>query len=158
MDIEPDINAIRPRPQNPNRSRRARALTRGFLLTRLSDAGPASSPARLQRAGVRNPSALRSSTASWHGSNLPAADQRSWEPIGRFRSSGLNNRVPVADRARHSPRATKCTIVLAADDGSCLRIRKAATPEPDVLDLYRCLDLSPRIMKPQQTWTPGHSD
>jgi hypothetical protein len=37
--------------------------TRGFLLTRLSDAGPASSPARLQRAGVRNPSAQRSSTA-----------------------------------------------------------------------------------------------
>ena len=51
-----------------------------------------------------------------------------------------------------------CTIVLPADDGSCLRIRKAATPEPDVLDLYRRLDLSPRIMKPQQTWTPVHSD
>src|SRR5271167_4475533 len=51
-----------------------------------------------------------------------------------------------------------CTIVLPADDGSCLRIRKAATPEPDVLDFYRCLDLSPRIMKPQQTWTPVHSD
>lgn len=51
-----------------------------------------------------------------------------------------------------------CTIVLPADDGSCLRIRKAATPEPDVLDLYRCLDLAPRIMKPQQTWTPVHSD
>ena len=51
-----------------------------------------------------------------------------------------------------------CTIVLPADDGSCLRIRNAATPEPDVLDLYRCLDLSPRIMKPQQTWTPVHSD
>ena len=29
---------------------------RGFLLTRLSNAGPAPSPARLQRAGVRNPS------------------------------------------------------------------------------------------------------
>jgi hypothetical protein len=28
---------------------------RGFLLTRLSDAGPAPSPARLQRAGVRKP-------------------------------------------------------------------------------------------------------
>ena len=51
-----------------------------------------------------------------------------------------------------------CTIVLPTDDGSCLRIRKAATPEPDVLDLYRCLDLSPRIIKPQQTWTPVHSD
>ncbi len=51
-----------------------------------------------------------------------------------------------------------CTIVLPADNGSCLPIRKAATPEPDVLDLYRSLDLSPRIMKPQQTWTPVHSD
>ena len=51
-----------------------------------------------------------------------------------------------------------CTIVLPADDGSCLRIRNAATPEPDVLDLYRCLGLSPRIMKPQHTWTPVHSD
>jgi len=46
-----------------------------------------------------------------------------------------------------------CTVVLPADDGSCLRIRNAATPEPDVLDLYRRLDLSPRIVKPQQTWT-----
>jgi transposase len=51
-----------------------------------------------------------------------------------------------------------CTVVLPADDGSCLRIRKAATPEPDVHDLYRRLDLSPNIMKPQQTWTPLHSD
>jgi transposase len=51
-----------------------------------------------------------------------------------------------------------CTVVLPADDGSCLRIRKAATPEPDVHDLYRRLDVSPHIMKPQQTWTPVHSD
>ena len=43
---------------NPHRLRRAQPNSaRGFLLTRLSDADPASSPARLQRAGVRNPSA-----------------------------------------------------------------------------------------------------
>jgi transposase len=29
-----------------------------------------------------------------------------------------------------------CTVVLPTDDGSVLRIRKAATPEPDVHDLY----------------------
>ena len=51
-----------------------------------------------------------------------------------------------------------CTVVLPADDGSCLCIRRAATPEPDVHDLYRRLDLSPHIMKPQQTWTPVRSD
>ena len=33
--------------------------TRGFLPRRLSNAGPASSPARLQRVGVRNPSRIR---------------------------------------------------------------------------------------------------
>ena len=44
----------------PNRA----SPSRGFLLTRLSDAGPAPSPARPQRAGVRNPSAFPSFTAS----------------------------------------------------------------------------------------------
>jgi transposase len=52
-----------------------------------------------------------------------------------------------------------CTIVLPANDGSCLRIRKAATPEPDVQDLYRCLGVSAHVIKPQHTWTqPPHSD
>ena len=32
-----------------------------------------------------------------------------------------------------------CTVVLPTDDGSTLRIRKAATPEPEVEDLYRAL-------------------
>jgi len=46
-----------------------------------------------------------------------------------------------------------CTVVLPTDRGNCLRIRKAATPEPDVLDLYRCLNVSSRIIDPIQTWT-----
>jgi len=52
-----------------------------------------------------------------------------------------------------------CTIVLPANDGSCLRIRKAATPEPEVQDLYRCLGVSAHVIKPQHTWTqPPNSD
>ncbi|MGH7049646.1 MAG: hypothetical protein ACREE5_03260, partial [Acetobacteraceae bacterium] len=46
-----------------------------------------------------------------------------------------------------------CTVVLPTRDGSCLRIRKAATPEPDVRDLYRTLAVSPHVITPQQTWT-----
>ena len=52
-----------------------------------------------------------------------------------------------------------CTVVLPTDDGSCLRIRKAATPEPDVEQFYRLLALSPHVIKPQHTWTqPANSD
>ncbi len=46
-----------------------------------------------------------------------------------------------------------CTIVLPTADGSCLRIRKAATAEPDVQALYRRLAVSPHIIKPQHSWT-----
>jgi hypothetical protein len=46
-----------------------------------------------------------------------------------------------------------CTIVLPTADGSCLRIRKAATAEPDVQDLYRRLAISPQITKPQHSWS-----
>ena len=51
-----------------------------------------------------------------------------------------------------------CTIVLPTSDGSILRIRKAAIPEHDVLDLYRSLDISHDVIKPQHTWTPSDSD
>ena len=51
-----------------------------------------------------------------------------------------------------------CTIVLPTSDGSTLRIRKAATPEHDVLDLYRSLGISHDVIKPQHTWTPSDSD
>jgi transposase len=48
-----------------------------------------------------------------------------------------------------------CTIVLPTNDGSCLRIRKAATAEPDVQDIYRRLAISPQVIKPQHSWTPS---
>jgi len=47
-----------------------------------------------------------------------------------------------------------CTIVLPTNDGSWLRIRKAATPEHDVQDIYRRLDISAQIIKPRHSWTP----
>ena len=50
-----------------------------------------------------------------------------------------------------------CTIVLPTADGSCLRIRKAATAEPDVQDLYRRLAISPQIIKPQHSWTAAQA-
>jgi len=46
-----------------------------------------------------------------------------------------------------------CTIVLPSKADKCLRIRKAATPDPDVKDLYRLLDISPQIIKPIRTWS-----
>jgi transposase len=46
-----------------------------------------------------------------------------------------------------------CTVVLPTSDGSYLRIRKSATPEHDVQQLYQSLNISPHIIKPQQTWT-----
>lgn len=51
-----------------------------------------------------------------------------------------------------------CTIVLPTTSGQCLRIRKAATPEPDVQELYRRLTISPHIITPQRTWSQPHSD
>ena len=51
-----------------------------------------------------------------------------------------------------------CTVVLPTDDGSSLRIRKAATPDPDVQQFYRHLDISPDIIKPRHTWTRSNSD
>jgi len=47
-----------------------------------------------------------------------------------------------------------CTIVLPTNDGSWIRIRKAATPEHDVQDIYRRLDISAQIIKPRHSWTP----
>ena len=52
-----------------------------------------------------------------------------------------------------------CTVVLPTDDGSCLRIRKAPTPEPDVQQIYRNLAIPPQVITPKRTWTqPAHSD
>jgi transposase len=46
-----------------------------------------------------------------------------------------------------------CTVVLPTDDGSCLRIRKAATPEADVQQIYRNLAIPPQVITPKHTWT-----
>jgi transposase len=46
-----------------------------------------------------------------------------------------------------------CTVVLPTGDGSCLRIRKAATPEPDVQQIYRNLAIPPQVITPKHTWT-----
>jgi hypothetical protein len=51
-----------------------------------------------------------------------------------------------------------CTIVLPTDNGSILRIRKAATPEPDAQEIYRRLAVSPQIIKPKHTWSHQNSD
>jgi transposase len=73
----------------------------------------------------------------------------------------------LLDRAIHTSWATVrdtlkshqiCTVVLPSDDGSILRIRKAATPEPEVEDLYRSLGIAPQIIKPHHSMIPPHSD
>jgi transposase len=52
-----------------------------------------------------------------------------------------------------------CSVVLPTKDGSCLRIRKAATAEPDVQQIYRNLALSPHVITPKHTWIqPPNSD
>jgi len=54
-----------------------------------------------------------------------------------------------------------CTVVLPADGGSVLRIRRASTPEPQHVELYELLDVPTKIMAPRKTWSEGeapHSD
>jgi transposase len=46
-----------------------------------------------------------------------------------------------------------CTIILPTKDNKCLRIRKAANPEPNVQDLYARLNVSPNVIKPVHTWS-----
>ena len=47
-----------------------------------------------------------------------------------------------------------CTVVLPTDDGSILRIRKAATPDPEVENLYRALGIPSQVIPPKHSWTP----
>jgi transposase len=52
-----------------------------------------------------------------------------------------------------------CTVVLPTANGSCLRIRKAATPEREVAEIYRNLAVPSRPIAPKHTWIePAHSD
>ena len=45
-----------------------------------------------------------------------------------------------------------CSVVLPTKDGSCLHIRKAATPEQNVQQIYRNLAISPHVITPKHTW------
>ena len=51
-----------------------------------------------------------------------------------------------------------CTVVLPTSDGSTLHIRRAATPEPDVQEIYQRLAIPAQVIKPQYTWSEPHSD
>jgi hypothetical protein len=54
-----------------------------------------------------------------------------------------------------------CTVLLPADGGSVLRIRRASTPEPQHVELYALLGVPTKIMAPRKTWSEGeapHSD
>jgi transposase len=52
-----------------------------------------------------------------------------------------------------------CTIVLPTKDGACLRIRKAATPDPEVQAIYQSLGIPTEVIKPTKNWDdPPRSD
>ncbi len=52
-----------------------------------------------------------------------------------------------------------CTIVLPTKDGACLRIRKAATPDPEVQAIYQSLAIPTEVIKPTKSWhDPARSD
>jgi len=46
-----------------------------------------------------------------------------------------------------------CTIILPADNGKVLNIRKASRPEPEIRELYKLLNIPLEIMKPKKFWT-----
>jgi len=50
-----------------------------------------------------------------------------------------------------------CTVVLPADDGSVLRIRRASTPEPEHVELYELLGVPTKIMAPRKTWSDSEA-
>ena len=50
-----------------------------------------------------------------------------------------------------------CTVVLPADGGSVLRIRRASTPEPQHVELYDLLRVPTKIMAPRKTWSDGRA-
>jgi transposase len=47
------------------------------------------------------------------------------------------------------------TVVLPTKSGKCLRMRMAATPDPEVKELYKRLHISAKIMQPTRTWSPA---
>ena len=50
-----------------------------------------------------------------------------------------------------------CTVVLPADGGSVLRIRRASTPEPQHVELYELLRVPTKIMAPRKTWSESEA-
>lgn len=46
-----------------------------------------------------------------------------------------------------------CTIILPATNGKALTIRKASKPEPEHIELYNLLRISPEIIPPRKTWS-----
>lgn len=46
-----------------------------------------------------------------------------------------------------------CTIVLPTTNGKVLTIRKASKPEPDHIELYKLLGISPEIIPHKKTWS-----
>jgi len=50
-----------------------------------------------------------------------------------------------------------CTVVLPADGGSVLRIRRASTPELQHVELYELLGVPTTIIAPRKTWSDGQA-
>lgn len=46
-----------------------------------------------------------------------------------------------------------CTILLPSDNGKVLNIRKASRPEPEIVELYKLLNVPLEIMQPKKFWT-----
>lgn len=46
-----------------------------------------------------------------------------------------------------------CTVILPADNGEILRIRRSSIPEPDVARFYRHLAIPTEVMKPIRIWS-----
>ncbi len=60
----------------------------------------------------------------------------------------------VRDTLRTHP---VCTVVLPADGGSVLRIRRASTPEPQHVERYELLGVPSKIMSPRTTGSNGEA-
>jgi hypothetical protein len=46
-----------------------------------------------------------------------------------------------------------CTIIMPTDNGNILNIRRASKPEPEIIELYKLLNIPLEIMQPRKYWT-----
>jgi len=46
-----------------------------------------------------------------------------------------------------------CTIILPTDNGKVLNIRKASKPEPEIIELYKLLNIPLEIIQPKKFWS-----